>query len=123
MRETVLVDYRVFFHPNNYPRTAVALLPVVKQIQGHIAGARPPSSLRYVPSFLSQEEFSIFFPRRLAANVCLPTLLGVLSAVDAFFACLQINSKSLQGGNRTQGPTLVVFEGNHWTTGATGNAN
>ncbi|CAM9461832.1 unnamed protein product [Laminaria digitata] len=27
-----------------------------------------PSTLRYVPSFLSREEFSTFFPRRLASN-------------------------------------------------------
>ena len=42
-------------------------LPVVTQIRGHIAGpppSLPPSPQRYVPSFLSRNELSIFFPRR-----------------------------------------------------------
>ena len=43
-------------------------LPVVTQIWRHTAGPPPPVPLRYVPSFLSREEFSIFFPRRLASN-------------------------------------------------------
>ena len=44
------------------------------QIRGHIAaGPSPPSPLRYnTPSFLSREEFSIFFPRRLASNCAYP---------------------------------------------------
>ena len=41
------------------------------QIRGHMAAfppppAAPPSPLRFVPSFLSPEYFSHFFPRRLA---------------------------------------------------------
>ena len=47
-------------------------LPVITQIQGHIVGPPPPSPLRYVFSLLSREEFSIFFPRRLASK-CVPT--------------------------------------------------
>ena len=31
-----------------------------------------------------------------------------------------MQSKSHHGGNRTPGPTLEVFEGNHETTGVTG---
>ena len=44
-------------------------LPVVTQIRGHIAAPPPhPPPPRYVPSFLSREEFSIVFLRGLAAN-------------------------------------------------------
>ena len=32
---------------------------------------------------------------------------------------MQIHPKSYHDGSRTPGPTLVAFEGNHWTTGAT----
>ena len=84
-------------------------LPVVTQIWGHIAGP-PPSPLRYVPSFISREELSIFFPRRLASNCAYPRCYEALSAADPLFAFLQIKPKSRHGGNRTQGPTLVVFE-------------
>ena len=37
------------------------------------------------------------------------------------FLFFQINSKSRHGGIRTHGPTLVAFEGYHWSTGATKN--
>ena len=47
-------------------------LPVVVQIRGRIAGPPPPSLLRYVPSVLSREYCSIFFPRRLASNCAYP---------------------------------------------------
>ena len=49
-----------------YPRTTLAFaLPGVTQIRGHIAVAGSPSpsphpTLRYVPSFLSREQFSIY---------------------------------------------------------------
>ena len=41
---------------------------------GHIAGTSPPSPtlLRCAPSFLSREEFSFCFPRRLASNRAYP---------------------------------------------------
>ena len=61
-----------FFFPIPFIVFALLSLPplVVTQIRGHIAGSSPPSPLRwYVPSFLSREEdFSTFFPRRLASN-------------------------------------------------------
>ena len=41
-----------------------------------------------MPSFLSREELSIFFPRRLASNCTYPRCQA-LSAVDSFFALLQ----------------------------------
>ena len=47
-------------------------LLVVTQIRGHILGPPPASPLRYAPSFLSREEFSIFFPRRLASSCTYP---------------------------------------------------
>ena len=51
---------------SSFPFIILALLfsrslPVATQIWGHIAGPLPPSPLRYVPSFLSREEFSTFF--------------------------------------------------------------
>ena len=60
------------FFPPLIPFIILALLsrslPVVTQIRGRIVGPPPPSPLRFVPSFLSREEFSIFFPLRLALN-------------------------------------------------------
>ena len=59
----------IFSHPIHYLRTSSSLsFPLVTQIRGHIAGSSPPFPLRYVPSFLSREDFSLFFPRRLASN-------------------------------------------------------
>ena len=48
-------------------------LPVVTQIRGHIAGSSPPlpTTVRAL-HFLSQENFSCFFPRRLASNCAYP---------------------------------------------------
>lgn len=60
-----------FFFP--IPSIIFALLPAalslfVTQTGGHIAGNRPPSPLRCLPSFLSREKFTFSFPRRLASN-------------------------------------------------------
>ena len=63
---------------------SLSLSVVVTKIRGHIAGPPPPFPLRHVPSFLSREEFSIFFPRRLASNCTYPRCLA-LSTVDPFF--------------------------------------
>ena len=49
---------------------AIKTIAFVTQIPGHIAGTpspRPPS-LRCALPFISREEFTIFFPRRLASN-------------------------------------------------------
>ena len=79
----------LFFHPIYCPRTMlssslpVVTTAVVAQIRGYIAGLPPPSPLRYLPSFLSREQFSIFFPRRLASNCTYPRCKA-LSAVDPF---------------------------------------
>ena len=60
-----------FFHPIGYLRPSFfsLLLIVVTQIRGHIAGSSSPSTLW--PAFLSREDFSSFFPRRLALNCVL----------------------------------------------------
>ena len=56
------------FISSHYPLSRS--LQVVTQIRGHIAGPLPPSpqKVQYVPSVLSLEDFSIFFPRRLVSN-------------------------------------------------------
>ena len=48
-------------------------LLVVTQIRGHIAGSSPPlpTTVRAL-HFLSREDFSSFFPRRLASNCAYP---------------------------------------------------
>ena len=46
------------------------------QIRRHYAGSFPHSSLRHAPSFLSREDFSIFFPRRLASNCAYPRYIS-----------------------------------------------
>ena len=69
---TMAVTTFFFSRSMYYPRTTLALPPIVTQIRGHIVGPPPPSPLRYVPSFLSREDFSIFCPRRLASNCNYP---------------------------------------------------
>ena len=50
---------------------ALLLLPcpslVATPMPSYKAGSSPPSPLRYAPSFVSREGYSIFFPRRLAS--------------------------------------------------------
>ena len=46
---------------------------VVTHIRGHITGSFPPSPLRFLRYIMSREDFSYFFPRRLASNCALPT--------------------------------------------------
>ena len=58
----------IYFYPIYYPRTTLALPPSNNSDPGSHSGPSSPSPLRYVSSFLSREEFSIFFPRRLASN-------------------------------------------------------
>ena len=85
-------------------------LPVVTQIRGHIAGLPPPSPLRHVPSYLSREEVSIFFPRRLASNCTYPRCWA-LSAVDPFFvfALLQIKSNLIVVGIELKDKQTLVI--------------
>ena len=61
-------------------------LLVVTQIRGHTAGSSPPLPTHYGSclAFLSREDFSSFFPRRLASNCAYPR--QALSAVDPFFS-------------------------------------
>ena len=56
-----------FFHPIYCVRPSILSLLVVTQIRGHIAGSSPPlrTTVRAL-HFLSREDFSSFFPRRLA---------------------------------------------------------
>ena len=66
-RTPFLLEYtRVYTYIFFIPFVILALLspslPVPTQIRGHIAGPPPPSPLRYVPSFLSREECSMFLP-------------------------------------------------------------
>ena len=58
-------------------------LLVVTQIRGHIAGSFPPlpTTVRAL-HFLSREDFSSFFPRRLGSNCAYPR--KALSAVHPF---------------------------------------
>ena len=82
-------------------------LPVVTQIRGHIAGPPPPSPLRHVPSFLSREEFSIFFPRVDSRRI-VPTYAARRSQqLNPFFFHSANKVKSHHGGNRTQEQTNV----------------
>ena len=111
-------DFFYFFpHPNFYPRITLALPPSLPPCSSSDPGSHsgpllPPPHYGTCLHFYREKNsaFSSLVDSR--GRLCLPTLLGVLS-VDLFFAFLQINSKSHHGGNRTQGPMLVAFEGNH----------
>ena len=83
----IIFPFFIFIFPSHlFPRKLLSRsLPVVTQIRGRIVGAPPPSPLRYVPSFLSREEFNIFFPRRLASNCTYPRCyVGALSSWSLF---------------------------------------
>ena len=71
----------MFFSPSCFLALLSRSLPVVAQTRGRIAGPPPPSPLRYVPSLLSREESSVFFPRRLASNCLFMSLVIILSIV------------------------------------------
>ncbi|CAN0483000.1 unnamed protein product [Laminaria digitata] len=67
------VFFLFFCFPSHLLSSHFCLSPsiVVTQIRGHKAGrlfSPLPTTVSYVPSFLSREEFSTFFPRRLASN-------------------------------------------------------
>ena len=70
----------------------------------------PPTHYGSCLAFLSREDFSSFFPRRLASDCAYPRY--ALSVVDPFLLS-QIKSESRHGGIRTHGSTLVAFEGYH----------
>ena len=73
-------------------------LLVVAQIRGHIQQALlPPSPLRFVPSILSREDFSSFFPRRLASNCAYPR--QALSAVVPSFFAKKVKISPRRGSN------------------------
>ena len=87
-------------------------LPVVTQIRGHIPGPPPPSPLRYNNAFVFiARRILHFLPSSTRVELCVRTLLRRRSQQLIFFLCCCKNKD--RDGGRTQGPTLVVFEGNH----------
>ena len=79
----------------------------VTQIRRHISGTPPPSPLRYVPTFLSREGFSTFFPRPLASN-CAYTLTRAINR--RFLQSIWYTRKKSHGGARTRDLDLSAFE-------------
>ena len=73
----------------------------------------PPTHYGSCLAFLSQENFSPFFPFSTRVELHVPTLSALNSG--SFF-CAQINSKSHHGGIGTPGPTLPAFEAYHEST-------
>ena len=73
----------------------------------------PPTHYGSCLAFLSQENFSPFFPFSTRVELHVPTLSALNSG--SFF-CAQINSKSHHGGIGTPGPTLAAFEAYHEST-------
>ena len=114
------VAFFSFFFPSpllSSPFYSLSLL-VVTQIRGHMAGSSPPlPHYGSCLSFLSREDFSSFFRRRLASNCAYPRK-GSKQLMLFFYVFSQINSKARHGGIRTYGPTLllivlIAFEGYH----------
>ena len=113
----IYIHLFILLHPFYYPRTTLALSPVVTQIRGHIADPPLPSPPGIItPSFYRSRRVEHFVPSSTRVELYQPMLLlGDLSSWSFFFFSLIFANKfkSHHGGNGTQGPTLVVFEGNH----------
>ena len=103
-----------------------SLLPTRNSDPGsHSRLLYPLPATVHVPSFLSREDFSLFFPCRLASNegACLPTLQGALNNWILFI---------FSSANKVKSPTHLMWGSNPglkhkqnsrlttWTTGATG---
>ena len=78
-----LFSFFFFFHPIYYLRPYSLSLLVVTQIRGQSRLFSPPTHHGSCLAFLSQD-FSSFFPRRLASSCAYPR--QALSAVDPFFS-------------------------------------
>ena len=94
---------------------------VVTQIRSHMADPPPPSALRYVPSNLSRDAIILqhFLASSTRVDLCIPTLLGALfygtSSTTFFmlFANINIFKSSPRWESKTQGPMLLILEGNY----------
>ena len=76
----------------------------------------PPSPLRSVPSWLSLEELSSFFPRRLASNCAYGTHARRFPASHFLHKKKMAHSAGLELAKSA----LVATRLNHWTNGGAG---
>ena len=95
------------------------------QVRGHIAGALLPHPHATVRAFIFCREDNAAFSCHVDSIRIVPTHAAIdrrsQQLIPFFHFCKYKQYKSYHGGNRIQGPMLVVFEGNHYyTTGATG---
>ena len=109
------VLYSIFLHPTFISLALLVLrsLPTAPQTRDHVANPPPPSPLLYACLPFYGENNSTF-SSLVDSRQIVPTHT-LLSAQRSFFSFIFANKvKSHHGGNRTQGPMLVVvFEGNH----------
>ena len=116
------VHFIFFLHPIYYPRTSLALLPSSSSDPGSHSGpcCPLPATVRDF-SFIARriQHFSSLVDWRRIV----PTRAARRSQQLTLSFCIFANTVKPHhdGGNRTLGRTLVVFEGDHQTTGATGN--
>ena len=97
------------------PRTILALPPSTNSDPGSHSGPFSPLSITVHAFVLITRRIQHFFPHLFASNCTYPhAARRSQQLVEPLFCCIFANKvKSHHGGNRTQGPTLVVCEGNH----------
>ena len=102
--------------------TTFALPPSSNSDPGSDSGPSSPLPTTVRAFILIARRIPCFLPSSTRLELYLHTLLGALSSYPLLYCFFANKIKSYHGGNRTQGPTIsiVVFEGNHYTTGATG---
>ena len=106
-----------FLHPLYYPRTTLALPPSINSNSDPGSDSRPSSPLpttardfifiarRSQHFLLSLTDVEMYVPTHAARRSQQLILL--------LFCVFAKKVKSHHGGNRTQGQTIVVFDGNH----------
>ena len=98
-------------YPIYYPRTSLLALPSRSSNSDPGSHSGPSFPLRTaVRSFLFiARRTQHFLPSSTLVRLCVPTLLGAHSSYFFFFFCVLASKvKSQHGGNRTQGPTLLM---------------
>ena len=110
IKSSFFLPFFFFLNPIYYLRITLALPPSSRSDPGsHIGPSFPlPTTVRAF-IFIARN-IQHFLPSSTRVKLHLPTLLGALSSL-LFFCIFASEVKSHHGGNRTQGPSLLIVFG------------